>query len=623
MNACIIKRVKTVFLVCSLIFSGACSKDDNGDGGQPVVPIISDFTPTSGQVGDEIAINGKHFSASASGNVVKFNDIKATVKAATMTQLIVTVPEGAATGKVSVTVNGEVGTSLTDFTVLFSPKITVLSVDNGYVGDQVTIEGENFDSNTSGNEVLFNGTSASVTSATETALVVIVPEGATTGNIKVTVNGMTTTSSEVFTVNQPPSISGFSPLSGIIGEGVTIEGEHFSATASENEVLVNGMVANLISASETTLVVVVPEGANTGKISVTVDGKEVISGEDFTVLPLKQIEAGGYHTLMVKSDNTLWGFGWNYHGQLGVSGQDRYLQAVHIMSDVKTVAAGERHTLILKTDNTLWVTGRNTSGELGDGTQTDVFVPKQIMTDVKAIAAGQAHSLILKTDNTLWGTGSNSFGQLGNGGSGNIHLVFQQVMTDVRAIAAGAAHSLVVKEDNTLWVTGFNGYGQLGDGTLVHITTLKQVMSDVLMVSAGHSHSLVVKTDKTLWGMGHNEFGQLRGNETENVLIPKQIMAGVAKVSAGYVYTLILDQDQTLWGLGNNEHGLFHSGTTEVSNFTPVQMMGNVKLFSTGNSHSMIYRGDNTLWSAGNNSYGQLGDGSTTSSTNSVGLTIP
>jgi len=82
---------------------------------------------------------------------------------------------------------------------------------------------------------------------------------------------------------------------------------------------------------------------------------------------------------------------------------------------VISVAAEGYHTMILKTDGTLWATGNNYYGQLGDGTTVNRYTPVQIMSDVKAVAAGGYHTMILKTDGTLWATGDNYNGQLGDG----------------------------------------------------------------------------------------------------------------------------------------------------------------------------------------------------------------
>lgn len=80
-------------------------------------PTITSFTPTSGAIGTTVVITGTNFSTTMANNTVKFNGTSATVSAATATQLTVTVPTGATTGKIAVTVGSETGASSSDFTV--------------------------------------------------------------------------------------------------------------------------------------------------------------------------------------------------------------------------------------------------------------------------------------------------------------------------------------------------------------------------------------------------------------------------------------------------------------------------------------------------------------------------
>ena len=84
--------------------------------------------------------------------------------------------------------------------------------------------------------------------------------------------------------------------------------------------------------------------------------------------------------------------------------------------DVKAIAAGSMHSMVLKTDDTVWVTGRNHYGQLGDGSIStrNIFV-RVITSGVKNVAAGFDHSMVLKTDGTVWTTGRNYNGQLGDG----------------------------------------------------------------------------------------------------------------------------------------------------------------------------------------------------------------
>ncbi len=134
----------------------------------------------------------------------------------------------------------------------------------------------------------------------------------------------------------------------------------------------------------------------------------------------------------------------------------------------EVVAAGFAHTVAIKTDGTLWAWGYNEYGQLGDGTWEDKNTPTQIGTDTdwEAVAAGDYHSLALKTDGTLWVWGNNGYGQLGDGTTVNKNIPTRiGIDTDWSAIAAGFYHTIALKSDDTLWAWGYNNYGQLGDGT--------------------------------------------------------------------------------------------------------------------------------------------------------------
>lgn len=167
-----------------------------------------------------------------------------------------------------------------------APAIKNFSPGAALPGTTVTITGENFSGVAAENIVDFNGVTATVTSATTTTLVVIVPDGATTGPISVTVNGTKATSSGTFTPLNT-SIMAFTPESGVAGTTVTISGSNFSATTSENIVKFNGVEAEVTAATATTLTVIVPAEATDGKITVTIHDKVTTSANDFIIPELE------------------------------------------------------------------------------------------------------------------------------------------------------------------------------------------------------------------------------------------------------------------------------------------------------------------------------------------------
>lgn len=242
-------------------------------------PAIIGFTPITGAIGSSVTINGT-FSSTASENVVTFNGVAAIVASATSTQLVVSVPVGATTGKIAVTVRGKIINSLEDFVVIAPPTITTITPLSGTIGSTVVITGNYFSLNRSENLVKFNGVIATVTQATSTQLTVTVPTGATTGKIAITVKEKEVVSVDNFIVINIPTITSFTPLTGTLGATVTITGTNFSTVLSENIVKFNGIEATVIGAAVDKLEVTVPS-TSTGKITIQVGTLITTSADDF------------------------------------------------------------------------------------------------------------------------------------------------------------------------------------------------------------------------------------------------------------------------------------------------------------------------------------------------------
>ncbi|WP_368667433.1 RCC1 domain-containing protein, partial [Corallococcus sp. AB030] len=196
---------------------------------------------------------------------------------------------------------------------------------------------------------------------------------------------------------------------------------------------------------------------------------------------VKALAAGDFHTHAVKQDGTVWAWGRNEYGQLGDGTTTDRLRPVQVpgLTGVTALATGSsNHTLALKQDGTLWGWGDNGFGALGDGTTTDRLTPVQVpgMTGVTALATGPFHTLALKQDGTVWAWGNNADGELGDGTTTD-RLTPVQVpgMTGVTALAAGAFHTLALKQDGTVWAWGDNFVGGLGDGTTTDRLTPVQV----------------------------------------------------------------------------------------------------------------------------------------------------
>ena len=261
------------------------------------------------------------------------------------------------------------------------------------------------------------------------------------------------------------------------------------------------------------------------------------------------ISAGHFHSLAVKSDGTVWAWGWNDMGQLGDgTTTDRPAPVlVQGLSDVVAVAAGTYHSLAVKSDGTAWAWGWNAYGQLGDGTTTARHTPVQVsgLAAVTAIGPGDRHSLALRSDGTVWAWGKNDYGQLGIGSTQNAHAPVQVPgLADMAAIAPGYWHALALKTDGTVWTWGRNRYGAIGDGTTDDRLSPVQVpgLADIVSIAGGGYISLARKHGGTVWTWGFNNHGQIGDGTTDDRLSPVLVhnLTACTAVFAGYDHAIAL-----------------------------------------------------------------------------------
>ena len=183
---------------------------------------------------------------------------------------------------------------------------------------------------------------------------------------------------------------------------------------------------------------------------------------------VQSMAAGIAHFMILKTDGSLWTCGSNSFGQLGdtTGAAQEYGSRqipLQVMTGVQSIAAGDYHSLMVKTDGTLWGCGNNSYGQLGLGDlvfSTIQIEPIQLMSDVQSVSAGAYHTMILKKDGTLWACGRNDNGELGIGNFTNQ----RQPVKVMQSTASGYYHTLILKKDGTVWACGNGTYGQLGFG---------------------------------------------------------------------------------------------------------------------------------------------------------------
>lgn len=255
---------------------------------------------------------------------------------------------------------------------------------------------------------------------------------------------------------------------------------------------------------------------------------------------IDKIVAGESHVLALDdglSGGSVWVWGDNTDGKLGVGDTTLRSRAEKMKASggadftgVADIAAGVAHSVMLKSDGTVWNCGQQSNGRLGNGVSvaSSITAPVQVLAvpssgdpyrenpaagleRIVMVAAGPRHSLALKAGGTVWAWGSNTQGQLGDGSTTDRDRATKVPgLTDIIWIGAGGRDgssntSFALKRDGTLYAWGSNGNRELADGTTTNrvspvVSTANNFFKPVQEVSIAAIEPFVKESEDTNYG---------------------------------------------------------------------------------------------------------------------------
>ncbi|WDO13751.1 T9SS type A sorting domain-containing protein [Flavobacterium sp. WW92] len=346
----------------------------------------------------------------------------------------------------------------------------------------------------------------------------------------------------------------------------------------------------------------------------------------------KSISTGSQHTIALKGDGTLWGWGSNDAYRLGGATSNLTSNIpvqIGTNTDWSFICAARQHSYAIKTDGTLWAWGARPGYD-----QPTLQVPTQLgnSNNWKTISA-KSHQLAIKIDGTLWSwdsVGGNEYGQLGYGTTNASNIPIQiGTETNWASVSVGTLYSLALKTDGTLWAWGQDSYGALGNLPASAGTYYSPVKvgtdSDWIAISAGYRHSHAIKSDGSLWSWGINDNGQLGDGTLINRSTPVRIGTDndwKLVIGSGQS-TFAIKNNGLLYAWGDNTYGTLGDGTN-VDRTTPVQINPGTtwKNISSEFYFSVGLKQDNTLVATGRNTpWPHLGNGTSTDSNIFVSVT--
>ena len=304
-----------------------------------------------------------------------------------------------------------------------------------------------------------------------------------------------------------------------------------------------------------------------------------------TFMTKTSLSGSDNHTLILRDDGSVWGYGSNSEGQLGTvsPGEEpgRVTRSDYsFLNHAVSVATGARHSLVLSEDGRVMSFGANFSGQLGDGTLDGRSNPAFLdLENIVAIDAATDYSLALDSDGNVWTWGSNAFGKLGHGSvGGNEDTPVQVAALEAQriiAISAGDEHAIALDDAGKVYAWGDGRFGQLGSGqTTMNNANPAEIrgIADVVSISAGTNHILLLTRDQgRVIGFGRNAHGQLGQVSREDHVSPVHIggLEDVLVIKAGAERSAAITDDGEVYLWGRQS-----SGANPVSNASPEMVHG-------------------------------------------------
>lgn len=383
--------------------------------------------------------------------------------------------------------------------------------------------------------------------------------------------------------------------------------------------------------------------ANNSALIIRADGSTWELGEHTGRVPVRKttgfvrVWAGEYHSLGLKSDGSLWGWGSNTTGQLGGDEIDGASAPVKLGDGFVEAAASASYSYGIKRDGSLWAWGGAAPpGKFDDGSPYRENKPRLIGRGFVAVAARERHFAAIKADGTLWMSGDNGVGQLGNLGDQDHDRELVLVGSDFAQVSVGYSHTAAIKKDGSLWTWGTNSAGQIGDGSVSNLPTKPVRVGDGFrQVVAGFSNTAAVKTDGSLWawGSGHAPNGLFGDCNTDVHPRPVKLGDAFQQVALGKGFILASKTDGSQWTWGYVWDGdqletpkpcrkpvkvVFGDGIKKWDKPAGVPLQAKLPSpplpkevlgIAAGGSHSALLKANGTLLTWGSNEYGQLGLG--------------
>ena len=366
--------------------------------------------------------------------------------------------------------------------------------------------------------------------------------------------------------------------------------------------------------------------------SNTIDGELVEKMESEIMLKPSFVQnkmiCGEYHTITLSDDGTVYSFGNNVEGALGLGhNKDVSLPTpIPNLPQINMISCGGFFTVCVDYEGFIWSFGENFCGQLGIGytNRKNCNVPQKILNipPVHYVSCGYKHTLMITNDDNLWSCGRNYYGQLCFGDKKSRSKPQKTSFSNITKISAGCDHSFFQNNKGEIFSCGFNKNGECGLGHKNHpqITPslILNVPPNIVHFVCGGHHSLFLDGEGNVYSVGNNEDGKLGlvPNINKNVFKKIPNIPPIKIISCVDACSYLIDFEGNLWTFGKNNKGQLGNDNTDI--FAPKIIINSVKYiqqisYGSCGDHFFAKSSQNQIFAIGDNGRGQLGTGDTDS----------
>ncbi len=240
------------------------------------------------------------------------------------------------------------------------------------------------------------------------------------------------------------------------------------------------------------------EGQSDGLVAYTADSSTYnINKINDTLRDVEQVVAGQYHTVVLKSNGTVWS--WDSNGTM---------QRVGILEGIGSISTGRFGlSAALDLDGYVWTWQHGADAEP---------VRVEGVQDIIQITTTDSYWAALDMDGNVW-----TWSPLG------AEPTLVQELSEIINFTSGDSFTAALDKSGNVWTWGSVAETQLGRSTeLPEVPGTVSDLDGIIAISAGSEHVLAIRKDGTVWAWGSNDMGQLGDGTLESSIKPVKVVLG-------------------------------------------------------------------------------------------------